>query len=441
MGGISQTELSLLVPHVSAFHSPSAAFRKLFGSAADVAGAALKLVTPPDGKPLRTLTKLLLSDAPVIPVYSLEDSASSSVMERLSRLFPGFILFHDASFHSLVLSRYRDDLFPEGLLKELRQRFHSDLEIFGRTFPRGWSSEPLGRVGRWGLSLEEEGAPAIVTTKSLTDVMPSADYCPVPVCGAELDGTPAAERERFSRRAQVRQRLGIEASEIVVATAPRYALLDRLRLVQEVVATLRRSGVSIRLLRIGETSTGSSSEGTVDDGEICVTTESEQEGDSFLGASDVFVGLRADERHGLPYPVLRAMLAGLPAVVSQMGGAKDLPSNSAFHIRPGFTEERELAFTLEALASHRDLRESSGSRAAEYISQVHSPERVMESLTQIASQKLSMMLAAGKAYRTDSRRLASELLDRRLGVLHSMGAGLTPGGCDALLQAASDLRL
>ncbi len=403
--------------------SAADAFRRLLDAPES---SSESICFPPRGrKPvLRALGELLGGEHDAA-LYSLENSPESALVERAAQLFPGFLLIHDYSFEELALNRLQD---TDALQQELLNRFGSKEEALASAHIRHWGSEGLRQLGAWKSKAGDYGdSPLIVSCPSLLRFFPGAVHCPVPV---QLEGDPGLREES-------REALGIASHEFVIGCAARNGHAGRGPLVRTVCEELRRAGQPIRLLRL--IAPGDTASGEHDDFEITRPAGSLAELSATLRALDSFSGLHVSEFHGLPAPALFALAAGIPTLVSSVGGGRSLPNSSVLHIRPGFGETRETGEVIRELIENRSLRTALAGAGVEYIARNHAPALVRSRLTEIVQAHLPKLLVAGEMKREDYRRSRRELVNSRRDLFATAGKELTNTVPDALFQAANDL--
>ena len=104
----------------------------------------------------------------------------------------------------------------------------------------------------------------------------------------------------------------------------------------------------------------------------------EQEIAPLLAACDVLVSLRWPTMGETSASVIRALAAGRPTVVSDVGWFSELPDAVAAKVPVGPGEVETLTAYLEALASDDELRRKMGRAAAEYARTEHDLDHVAE---------------------------------------------------------------
>jgi glycosyltransferase involved in cell wall biosynthesis len=97
-----------------------------------------------------------------------------------------------------------------------------------------------------------------------------------------------------------------------------------------------------------------------------------------LAACDALVSLRWPTMGETSGSVIRALAAGRPLIVSDVGWFSELPNSVAAKVPVDGREVETLAAFLDAIASDEELRRRMGRGAAEYSRQEHDLERVAD---------------------------------------------------------------
>jgi glycosyltransferase involved in cell wall biosynthesis len=95
----------------------------------------------------------------------------------------------------------------------------------------------------------------------------------------------------------------------------------------------------------------------------------------YLSVADTCVNLRYPMTGATSASVLRAMAAGKPVIVSDVGWFSELPDGTCAKVDVGEPEEDILAAYLEFLAANPDVREKLGSNARSYVEREHAIEK------------------------------------------------------------------
>ena len=109
-------------------------------------------------------------------------------------------------------------------------------------------------------------------------------------------------------------------------------------------------------------------------------------GRRLLAAADVAVALEHAPRGGLPSPLVRAIAAGVPTLVSAgTGAASDLPEGVAVRVSPGPSEAAELEALLLRLVRDPRLRERVGALARAHADARRDPAPAARALLALAA--------------------------------------------------------
>ncbi len=383
LGSTSPVRLNFLTRTYSSF-SPGSAFQQAFEawpSCPESADAEQLQLSVCEGiAPLRFLSALHEAQESLL-LLSLEDSPQDALYERLSRLWPSIVLFHDLNFSASVLARFALGSYPEPLYTELEERFGSGMDVIADSHVRGWGSQIFERSMRWKLPVEDVSVLPIVTSRSLIRQLPGARFCPIPV-----EVSHHAERRRAFR-----EQNNIPEKCLLIGHAPRLALQERRQLIEAVVATKQNENRQVRLLTINEDLTNT-------------------ELTSALDACDVFIGLKVDETRGVSYPLLLALGLGTPCIISAAAPCSEIPGDCALAVRPGFGEEAELSLALEALLESEELRNRLRHTSEKFILEEHSSARSIGTLITIVSEKIPDLLRHAEARRAAAAAGREKLL-------------------------------
>jgi glycosyltransferase involved in cell wall biosynthesis len=125
-----------------------------------------------------------------------------------------------------------------------------------------------------------------------------------------------------------------------------------------------------------------------------------------LAAADVAVALEHAPRGGLPSPLVRAIVAGVPTLVSAgTGAASDLPEGVAVRVSPGPSEGDELEALLRRLIRDPRLRERVSALARAHADAGRDPASAALALLTLAGD---VERSSGEARRAFDARRAQE---------------------------------
>jgi len=160
-------------------------------------------------------------------------------------------------------------------------------------------------------------------------------------------------------------------------------------------------------------------------------------GRRLLAAADVAVALEHTPGGGLPSPLVRAIVAGVPTLVSAgTGAASDLPEGVAVRVSPGPSEAAELEALLLRLVRDPRLRERVGALARAHADARRDPAPAARTLLSLAGD---VERSSGEGLRAFAARragegtlLASALEEVRWGA-RSLGLSDLPPGIEPLV--------
>ncbi|MBA3691410.1 MAG: glycosyltransferase family 4 protein [Actinobacteria bacterium] len=128
----------------------------------------------------------------------------------------------------------------------------------------------------------------------------------------------------------------------------------------------------------------------------------------WLCAADVVVDLRFPHRGEVSGTLVRAMQAGVPAVVSATGTYLDVPTDLAARVAPGPTDPAELAVRLRELIEDPDRLARMGAAARDHVQRLRSSEATAHGYEDAIEQTLRLVRDPA---RTAEARWAGALAD------------------------------
>jgi glycosyltransferase involved in cell wall biosynthesis len=150
----------------------------------------------------------------------------------------------------------------------------------------------------------------------------------------------------------------------------------------EAFARVRASHPDARLLLVGALSPGfdleSRAAGASLDGVVRMDYVDEARLWSLMAACDACVALRAPTMGETSGTAIRALVLGLPLVVSDLGWFAELPGDVALKVPVDAGEVDTLAAALELLAANDDARRAMSEAAREYVRHEHDLDRVAD---------------------------------------------------------------
>ncbi len=283
------------------------------------------------------------------------------VAQRL-RQSGGLVVLHDPVLHHLLVE--------EAAAAGAWERFEEELEM---AHPGG--GRALARARRWGFvgRLDPFLFPARRALLARAQGVIVHSRRAAQAVAAELPDTPvrcvplAVARLAGGGRKAMRARLGAAAGELVVVHLGYLTPAKGLATVLEGVAALRRLGVVVRLVVVGEESGFGSLEPIVRslglEGQVVVwgwATPEELAG--LLAAADVGVVPRYPTAGETSAAALRFLAAGKPVLVSGYAQFLELPPEAALRLSP---DAAGVADFVRHLASFAGERRKAAERAAQ----------------------------------------------------------------------------
>jgi hypothetical protein len=315
----------------------------------------------------------LVTDASVgapeadLHLYHIADEPAHAFVLRELRARPGLVLLADWGLHRLVRASASGDV--GAYLAEAR-RAHGETGTFvARQMELGRGTDVLGAL----LTLNDrvlEASLGLVAFTEYVRARAAARLPGVPVVHVPLDFVGPGESP--PDRAEARRALGFPDGAAVVATlSPRSdRALERVP---------RREGVLVR-----------------------PWPDRDDEAPLLLAGADVAIALEYPPRGGLQQPVVRALAAGLPTLVSAGGAAAaEMEDGVVVRVSPGRTEAAELAALLDRLLGDVDLRRRIGALARSHAEAKRDPARAAAALLELAREVLPTAPEALRAFAAD----------------------------------------
>jgi glycosyltransferase involved in cell wall biosynthesis len=150
----------------------------------------------------------------------------------------------------------------------------------------------------------------------------------------------------------------------------------------EAFARVRAAHPDARLLLVGATSPGFDLYSRLTDASLDGVIREDYVDEarlwSLMAACDACVALRAPTMGETSGTAIRALVLGLPLVVTDLGWFAELPDDVALKVPTGEGEVDGLAAALELLASNEDARQAMSAAAREHVQREHDLDRVAE---------------------------------------------------------------
>jgi glycosyltransferase involved in cell wall biosynthesis len=380
----------------------------------------LALWTPrPDAAWVAALLPLLEREVPVevvtrgappaasLDLYHVADDPAHVFVHRALRRRPGVVLLADWSLHRLARAEAVDRGGAGAYLAEARRAHGTTGAFVARQVERGLGGE-LPSL----LAMNDRVLDASLGLVAFTELVraraaarlpgTTVVHLPLDFVGSPVD-TPL--------RGAAREALGVPAGGFLVAL-----LAEPGERAATALEAVRAAEPGLRVQRWPE-----------DPGARR----------QLLAAADVAVALEHAPGGGLPSPLVRAIVAGVPTLVSAgTGAASDFPEGVVVRVSPGPSEAAELEALLLRLVRDPRLRERVGALARAHADARRDPAAAAHALLALAAD---VERSSGEALRAfDARRaeegtlLASALEEMRWGA-RSLGLADLPPGIEALV--------
>jgi hypothetical protein len=342
-----------------------------------------------------------------LDLYHVADDPAHAFVHRALRRRPGVVLLADWNLHRLVRAE-TSERGGRGAYGAEARRAHGTMGAFvARQVERGLGGELPSLLtmnervleGSLGLVAFTESVRARAAVR--LPGRPVA-HLPLDFVGCPADATP---------REAARDALGVPADGVLVAlvSAPGERAARALRAVCAAEPGLR----------------------------VVSWPEDPEAGRLLLAAADVAVALEHAPRGGLPAPLVRAVVAGVPTLVSAgSGAASDLPEGVAVRVSPGPSEGAELEALLLRLVHDPRLRERVGALARAHAGARRDPAPAARALLALAANVEGSSEEARRAF--DARRgqegtLLASALEEVRGGARGLGLAELPPGIEPLV--------
>jgi glycosyltransferase involved in cell wall biosynthesis len=382
------------------------------------------------------------SDPSALPVYVLGNSRWHAFAYREALRRPGVLLLHEWSLHGLVLAEtfLRGDAAAYRRL--MRDAYGATGAVIAGQVMDGFCSPLVESLFPLSEHVVRRSRAVAATTRFTAAragrVRPGLLVGHVPLHAALPLGEPPSREE--ARRA-----LGLPADALVVTAPGLVNPLKRLDVALRVLGRLRRRHPGLVFVVAGDNPPALPLEAWARaaglEGGLVVTGRlSLADLALHLFAADVVLALRFPSLGEMSAILLRALVAGRPAVVTAATPAgEEFPEGVVVPVDPGRYEEAELEAVVAALFASPELREAIGARAQAYARAHHDPGRLAGRLLELLESAAAAPTPAppdeepglGRDLVFELERAARELglagvpedLRRRAGELLSGGGG------------------
>ncbi len=347
--------------------------------------------------------------AATLDLYHVADDPAHAFVLRALRRRPGVVLLAEWSLHSLARAEAVDRGGARAYLCEARRAHGTDGAFIARQVERGLGGDlpsllPMNdRVlaGSLGLVAFTE-----LVRERAAGRLPGTAVLHVPL---DFVGSPTGGPSRQAAR----EALGVRGDGFLVAV---------------LAAPGDRAATALRHVRTAEPGI-----------EVRSWPEDEAAGRLLLAAADVAVCLEHAPRGGLQAPLVSAVVAGVPTLVSAgTGAARDLPEGVAIRVSPGPSEGAELEALVLRLVRDRGLRERVSALARAHADARRDPAPAVRALLSLARDALR---SSSEALRRFEGRRAQEGSLRGMGLdelrwgAHSLGLADLPPGIEPLVAS------
>jgi glycosyltransferase involved in cell wall biosynthesis len=342
-----------------------------------------------------------------LDLYHVADDPAHVFVRRALCRRPGVVLLADWSLHALARAEAIERGGTEAYLSEARRAHGTTGAFIARQVEHGLGGELPSLLPMNDRVLDASLGLVAFTEFVLSRARGRLPGKPVTHIPLDFVGSP----EPTPPREAARDALGVPRGGVLVAL---------------LAAPGKRAATALRAVRAAEPGV-----------QVRPWPEDPAAGQQLLAAADVAVALEHTPRGGLPPPLVRAIVAGVPALVSAgTGAASDLPEGVVVRVSPGPSEGAELEALLLRLVRDRGLRERVSALARAHAEARRDPLPVARVLLSLATD---VERSSGEAQRAflaqrvlEGTLLASALEEVRWGA-RSLGLVDLPAGIEPLV--------
>ncbi len=195
-----------------------------------------------------------------------------------------------------------------------------------------------------------------VSSKIAEYTVPHLDVPSEKVCTI-INGIQTEKKKKQSRA--LRKELGVELNDVVLCFVGRVAKVKNLKYLLSVMPEIIKSTAGVKLLIIGDGDEREALEryskqiGLTENVLFCGFQENPMD---FLTIADIFVLTSLYE--GVSIALLESMAAGIPSIVTDVGGNKDVVKDSVTGFVVSLNSKKELIDRLKRLINDSELRKS-----------------------------------------------------------------------------------
>ncbi|HSB62022.1 MAG TPA: hypothetical protein VLI67_09900 [Vicinamibacteria bacterium] len=333
-----------------------------------------------------------------LDLYEIADDPAHAYAYRAAAARPGVLLLRDWSIHGLLVEATLRAGDASAYLREMRRDYGETGAFVARQVGRGRGGRLLPSLFPSNLRLLEESLGVVASTARIRSRaarrLPGRPLLELPL-DLLVPALPVPARD------DARRHLGLPGDGPVIAVVADDPEAARLPVVLRAVGRLRRPspgegrpGRGVRVVALEATRLeGAGLEvplivtGPLDTARLL----------EWLAAADVVVALRFPAPGGLPPPVVRALEARRPVLVTAgTPPAEELPAGAVVPVAPDGGEEDELIALLAHLLERPALCERIGAYAREHLDAARDPAG--------AARRLLAFLGAVGAGRDEARR-------------------------------------
>ncbi len=387
-------------------------------------------------------------------VHVVENREECSFAEQSLRISPGVGIYLDTNLTNVTLRRFRQSTGAADINTLYESEFGERSLPLGDYHVRSWPTEIFERFLPLGRSLLEASALAFFTgcalertAKKLSPGLRTA-ILPLPLRSVAADQI-AAERRL------VRASLELPDGVFVFGVAGGYPADAGVSRALEALGEAKRQRPELRFSVLWLLETGGDEDAArtfaarfLPEADIRISAPaSAQEASFFHSACDWMMLLQPDARRGFPASFVSSAERGVPAIVSSVGFAEDVPPPAALRVRPDGGELSVIRALIVELVENAALREACRSELRAYTA-TQTAARTRDTFLNLVGEHLPDIRRVVKAHREEllrtrrtflalsqtglSRELSAAAAEGRREVLDSLGWNIFEGHSDAI---------
>jgi glycosyltransferase involved in cell wall biosynthesis len=326
-----------------------------------------------------------------LTVYHLGNARCHDYMWAYLVRYPGLVVLHDARLHH---ARARH-LLAEKRTDDYRCEFqfdHPDAPTAAAEYAvEGMSGSIYYFWSMLRVSITTARLVAVHNARVAADL--ALEYLGVDIETIRMGVRASTPPE--SARSRIRSEWKLPADAVVFAAFGKLTAEKRIGVILDALATLRRDGVDVWLLLVGDTDEYSRLAADVDRLNIADFVRvtgyvADDDIDAYLAAADACLCLRWPTALETSASWLRCLAAGRATVISDLAHVVDVPPEVALRVDL-LDEARTLADAMRRLATDRDLRIAVGRTGLEHFAAHHTIDLMATDYARL------LPLAAGRA--------------------------------------------